>query len=99
MKKDKTIVELLGWLHEQLGDLAVIDHWDADLFAVGISAPHDPKRLAYISSYGHPPGYYHVELEATPKSDSDMPYEVVNRFDSVNRDQLLKIITEHIGRK
>ena len=98
-EEKQAIIELVNWLREHLADFSVVDHWDADLSAVGISAPHDPKLLAYISNHGRPPGYYFVELEAAPALDSDLPYDVVNTFETVSRDELLKIVSEHIARK
>jgi len=46
MEKDATIAELLSWLRQRLGNkLVVTDHWDADLCAVGISAPDESAPL------------------------------------------------------
>jgi hypothetical protein len=53
--KNATITELLSWLRQRLGNRFVVtDYWDADLSAVGISAPDDPAQLVYISSWGRP---------------------------------------------
>ena len=53
MEKDATVTELLSWLRQRLGNKFVVtDHWDADLCAVGISAPNDPAQLVYISELG-----------------------------------------------
>jgi hypothetical protein len=97
MQKDPTITELLNWLRQQLGNtFAVADRWEADLCAIGISAPGDPAQLVYILSWGRPAGYYAVELESAPLPGSERPYEDVGKFDHVGRDELLGIIKKHL---
>jgi hypothetical protein len=97
MEKDRSIVDLLDWLRETLGDAFVVtDHWEADLCAVGISAPRDPARLVYILTWGRPQGHYAVELETAPLPDSQEPYENVGKFDLVSRDELLRIVRKHL---
>jgi hypothetical protein len=98
LEKDATITELLDWLRERLGNtFTVTDHWEADLCAIGISAPNDPAQLAYILSWGRPAGFYAVELESAPRNDSEMPYRDIGKFDSVSREELLGIIAKHLG--
>lgn len=98
IEKDQTIADLLSWLREQLGDsFAIADHWEADLCAIGISARDDPKRLAYICSYGRPALHYAVHLELAPLAGSDVPYKEAGRFSVVGRDELLRIVRRHFG--
>jgi hypothetical protein len=97
MEKDATVTELLSWLRQRLGNRFVVtDHWDADLCAVGISAPNDPAQLVYISSWGRPAGHYGVELESAPLPGSDAPYQTVGEFQAVNREELLRIVENHL---
>jgi len=97
MEKDATIIELLSWLRPRLGNkFAVTDHWEADLFAVGISAPDDPAQLVYIVSWGRPAGHYGVELESAPLPGSDAPYQAVGKVKAVSREGLLRIIENHL---
>ena len=97
MEKDATITELLSWLRQQLGDKFVVnEHWEADLCAVGISAPNDPAQLVYILSWGRPAGHYDVELESAPLPRSDAPYQAVGKFQAVPREEVLPIIEGHL---
>jgi hypothetical protein len=96
MKKDSTITELLDWLREKLADgFTVTDHWEADRCAIGIAAPDDPEQLAYISSNNKLASRYYVKLESSALNHQANP--PITTFDSVNRDELLKIVTKHLG--
>jgi hypothetical protein len=97
MEKDTTVTELLTWLRQRLGNKFVVtDHWNADLCAVGISAPDDPAQLVYILSWGRPAGCYGVELESAPPPGSDEAYQTVGKFQAVTREELLRIIEDHL---
>jgi hypothetical protein len=98
MEKDAAIIELLDWLRERLGNsFTVTDHWQVDQCAVGISTLTDPAQLVYVLSYGGPEGRYSVHLESAPQHGSEMPYQTVGKFDSVSREELLGIVTNHLG--
>jgi hypothetical protein len=97
MNKAKEIQAVLAWLREQLGDrFVVIDHWDADLNAIGVASPEDPHRLVYICAGSEEPERYFVELETAPSEGSDLPYESVGKFTSVDREQLARIVKDHL---
>jgi hypothetical protein len=73
--KDQSIVEIVKWLEAKLNHhLLMVDHWDADMFAVGIARPGSPSQLVYISTWNCHPDRYIIELEASPASDSNIPY-------------------------
>jgi hypothetical protein len=98
MEKDATVMELLDWLRERLGNaFTVTDNWEPDLCAIGISAPDDPAQLVYILTWGRPAGRYAVELETAPPEGSDLPFQTVGRFDLISREELLGIVTKHLG--
>jgi hypothetical protein len=98
MEKDATITELLAWLEERLGRaFTVTDHWESDLCAIGISAPNDPAQLVYISIYGQPRGRYAIALESATLPGSEPRFQDDGKFDSVDREELLRIMTEHPG--
>lgn len=97
MEKDATITELLDYLRERLGNaFAISDRWEADLCAIGISAPTDAAQLVYILTWGRPSGYYAVVLETAPPTGSELPYEDIGEFDLVSRDELLGIVKKHL---
>jgi hypothetical protein len=95
--KNDEIRDLIGWLRGQLGrSFVVTDHWEVDRSAIGVAAMDDPRHLACISSCGRPTGTYYVELEAAPVAGSDFPYATVDRFDEVDREQLPRIVGQHL---
>jgi hypothetical protein len=98
MEKDQAIIELLDWLQQRLGDqFTVTDHWEALLCAIGISASDDPAQLVYIQVMDAIAGRFAVELESEPSPGSDLLYRTIGKFDSVTREDLLGIITKHLG--
>lgn len=95
--KDDEIRDLLTWLRNRLGQSFVVtDHWEADRSAIGVTAPDDPTQLVYISSCSRPAGTYFVELEAAPATGSEFPYTMVGRFNAIDREQLLRVVGEHL---
>jgi hypothetical protein len=85
-RKDAEIRNVLSWLSNRFGpNFLVVDNWEADRYAIGVAAIHDPKRLVYISSWGRPTGHYSVELETAPTQGSEIPYTSVGKFDNVDR--------------
>ena len=97
MEKDSEITDLLQWLRQKLGDsFIVVDHWEGDLCAIGLSSPNDPSQLVYVLTFERPPGRYAVELESPPVAGSDLPYRSVGKFDFLSREELLVIVKDHI---
>ena len=95
--KGDEIKDLLSWLGARLGQsFAVVDHWEVDPSSIGVAATDDSKQLIYISCFGRPTGRYFVELETESDDGPHIPYVMVGRFDNVDREQLLRIITEHL---
>lgn len=96
LTKDASIWRLLSELVDQLDahEFQVIDHWDADLYAIGLSRADQPERLVYISTYRKSPGHYSYECE-TPHPDEE--YKVTERADDVNLEQLVKVIRQHLS--
>src|SRR5262245_13810001 len=64
--------------------------------AIGVAAIHDSKQLVYISSWNRPSGRYFVELETAPVPGSEMPDTSVNKFDTVDREELACIVAQHL---
>ena len=94
--KAEEMEAVIGWLREHSDvQFVVIDHWDADQNAIGMASPDDPRRLVYIAWYQEPERYF-VELETSPSNDSDIPYETIGTFSSVNREELAAIVKEHL---
>ena len=63
MSKDPSIIELLSRLDLSAQGWVVVDHWSADLSAIGIAARHDLARLVYVSTFSMEPGRFYCECE------------------------------------
>lgn len=96
--KDQSIEDLVQTLRAALGSdsFQVVDHWDADLHAIGIAACHDSRRLVYISTCDEPPGRYYFECE-TPGNDDNGGHQVVRTEEHATFDVLLQAIHDHLA--
>ena len=101
LQKHHTITRLLPRLRKRLGTDAfdVVDHWDADLCAVGIARPDGHARLLYICTHGLPNGRYFASLELPPAQGGEQwanhPYTPGAEFDSLSFDELVAVIRKH----
>ena len=93
--KDRSIWIFLGQLAKDVDSqqYQVVDHWDADLFAVGVAALDEPKRLVYVSTYRQEPGRYVVECEAP---DEQKEYRMAARGEGVAFDEVVAMIRRHL---
>ena len=98
-QKDETILQLLHRLTERLGARAfdVVDHWDADLCAIGIARPDDHRVLVYVCTFGQQAGTYAVSLELPPTADSDLPYSSAGEQEARSFNELVEIIQKHFS--
>ena len=96
LRKDEHILRMLARLQQRLGPGAfqVVDHWEADLRAVGIAHPRDEHLLVYVADVNAEDRFY-VELEDSPANGSDMPYSVRGRYRSVSFDELVELAAAH----
>ena len=96
--KEASIRELLRQLHVRLGPATfeVVNHWDADLCAVGLTKPGVPLPLVYISTFNLPPGRYYVALEAPPNAGRMDLYEHAGELTNVDFEQLVRILSDHL---
>lgn len=103
LQKDETIVRLLAALCERLGVgvFDVVDHWDADLCAVGIARPDNHRVLVYINTFGQAEGTYFVSLEIPPKPTdkewADHPYTPAGDCEAHSFDPLVEIVQKHLS--
>lgn len=86
-------------LHDDLAPLRfiVLDHWEADRHAIGLAAPDDHQRLAYISTWAHPDGEFDFELEVAPQKGADRAYDVVMRNGACDYSTLRAAIKRHLS--
>ena len=102
------VMDILGRKHESLRLLVselvdrlpprtfvVVDHWEADPFAIGLAKPTDPDHLVYITSDRDVHGRFFMSRELP--SDSDLvPYREAGaeQFESI--DDLAAAIAIHL---
>ena len=98
LEKDRTIHEVLERLDRHFGpsSLSVVDYWDADLMSIGVHRPEAPRPLVYICTHKQPAGQYYADIEL-PSEDSEHPYKQGAKFDSVDLEQLVTIISDALG--
>jgi hypothetical protein len=96
MQKDESVNELLRILPLRANGWVVVDHWDADLCAVGIAHESCRRRLVYISTYGKQKGIYDFECEI-PAGPEASDYSTVERGENVNIETLLDVIRRHLA--
>lgn len=95
ISKDKNIVHILTFLRDKLGkeSIVIIDHWNADKTAIGISNRTNTK-LIYISTNKKKSNEYYIELEITNQKNIE-EYIKCDEFDGVDSDQVLSHVIKH----
>jgi hypothetical protein len=100
--KDASVLDCLTQLERAMGSGAfrVVDHWDADLFAVGVATPGDVERLVYVCTWQKEAGRYYYECESprVHASENEPNYAVAEKADDVDFDTLLAAVRRHFTR-
>src|SRR5947208_2640607 len=99
MKKNSAILRALHHLENRLGKDAfqIVDHWEADLLAIGVASPSNAQRLVYIASVSKSEQNYDVIYERAPIPGSELPYEHCGKFHNVGLDELAQLVSNHLG--
>lgn len=63
LEKDEAIKHLVGEIRRRFPRVAPVDHWEADLHAIGLVSESAPGRLLYVNSFNQPPGTFTVVCE------------------------------------
>ncbi len=92
---------ILGFLARLTSELdpnlwTVVDHWDADLHAIGIARPSEPGVLVYVSTWRQPPGKFFCSLELPPPPGDDAPYRPAGDSGGVEFPEVLRLIREQL---
>ncbi|MCB0921723.1 MAG: hypothetical protein KDC08_07910 [Actinobacteria bacterium] len=97
--KDRSIHEVIARLRTDVGHdaFAVVDHWPADLSAVGVAQPHDHRYLVYISTLQEKEGRYAFQLER-PAIDQDLPFDADPMVDAATYEELVREVRRHLSR-
>jgi hypothetical protein len=96
LEKDESILRLVSLLDLRQRGWTLVDHWDADLCAVGIASNTDPRRLVYVSTYGKKPGTYDYECE-TPDGAQPTEYRTIEKGEDVSITMLFAALEQHLG--
>lgn len=99
LNKHPGVIELLDQLREVLGGAAfrVVDHWEADLRAVGVAHPRNQHLLACLA-LGERPGSYDIHLELPATDRSELPWTEAGSYTDVPFSELVRIVREHLRR-
>lgn len=93
--KAPSILKLIEMLQLDKHGWIIVDHWEADLCAVGIAANKNPRRLVYISSYNKPDGIFDYECE-TPLAGDNEEYEVEQEGQDVPFAEIMDVLKRHL---
>src|SRR5262245_18865523 len=94
--KDQSVLRLLVDLGLDRHRWTVVDHWEADAFAIGVAAKLDPRKLVYVSTLRRAPGRFDFEAEL-PAGPEETDYRVVDRGENVSFEDLLRAIVRHLA--
>ena len=96
IQKDTTIRDLMATLGLASRGWRIVDHWEADLQAVGVASERDLRRLIYISTFSRASGRYDYECE-TPEGPSEQDYLTTASGKDVDYETLLGAMEAHLG--
>ena len=96
MEKDRSILDLLSGLSLDRSGWIVVDHWEADLCAIGPTRPSAPGRIVYVSTYNKPDGRYDYECEeaAGPAPEN---HATGDAGQNVDLPTLIAVLQRHLG--
>jgi hypothetical protein len=98
MEKDERLLVALASLRGRFGDaIEVVDHWEGDLLAVGISRRGEATPLVYVSVVPDQDGRFDLALELPPKPSSGMPYEDGGWRCGLILSEVAEVVASHLG--
>jgi hypothetical protein len=98
MEKDERLLAALAGLRGRFGDaIDVVDHWDADLRAIGISRRGGGARLVYLSLVPDQEGRFDVALELPPASPFTLPFEDGGWRRGLVLSEVAEVVALHLG--
>ena len=102
----RAIVAVIEDLRARLGRDAfdVVEQWDADVCAIGLSRAGERPRLVYISTCDLPDGRYDVSLDAPGNTNEwparrsgSVPRPAAGHHAAVDFDTLCELVSAHLG--
>ena len=93
--KDRRITALLEWLELPARGWIVVDHWDADLCAIGLARADAPRRLVYVSVWRRAVDRFDYECEV-PTGPDPTDYRVIATAEDVDLATLVRVLDDHL---
>lgn len=93
--KDDSITSLVARLGALNRAWEPVDHWEADLCAIGIRSSKSPGRLVYVSTYGSNEDRFDYECEIE-NGAANLGYDVVEEGRNVAFEALAAAIERHL---
>jgi len=95
--KSAQIVQLLAHLQWELGPtfFDLVDHWEADLTAIGLACPSDHSRLVYVDAAT--PSRFTAILERSPEAGSELPFAEAGIHNELNLAGLTEVVRRHLS--
>jgi hypothetical protein len=91
IRKETSIWTVIAHLATIFGgeEFQLVDHWDADLCAIGIGSVQDARRLVYISTYRKPEGAVAYEC--------DQADVTLLKNEHADLAELVRVVADHLG--
>ena len=93
--KSKEILDLVEKLELDVRGWRIVDHWEADLCAIGVAKASAPGRLVYVSTYEKELGRYDFECEISAGENLE-DYITTETGDGVDFATLLAVMERHL---
>jgi hypothetical protein len=98
MEKDERLLVARASLRGLFGAaIEVVDHWDADRRAVGISRRDEPGRLVYLSVVPEQEGRFDLALALPPQPNSGLPFQDVGWRRGLVLSEVADVVASHLG--
>jgi hypothetical protein len=98
MEKDDRLRAAVAGLRGRFGDaIDLVDYWEADLRAIGISRRGERTRLVYLSLASEQEGRFDVALELPPRSSSGLPFENGGWHHGLVLSEVADVVAVHLG--
>jgi hypothetical protein len=94
--KDGSILALLEEIDIPGHGWSIVDHWEADRFAIGVGRFDDDGKLVYVSTWQKPAGHYFVELEKSAPEDP-LGYVAELQAEDCDLGQVIALMKEHLN--
>lgn len=94
--KHASVHALLRQLPVAENNWKIVDFWDADTLAIGISTSGVDDRLVYISISSTQSDLYYFECEVANDYTND-EYSVMSSGENITYEELMEVLTTHLG--